>query len=138
MARRLAERLRGDLNVDQGVNMLRRRFIICLSLLFPMIGLAACGGSGPDTGAVVYPHPGVEGLPPVPSPTGHAVRPVGYFSYQLPVIPITLTIRTDGSISINVSKAFVSPLGNISFGGDVAETTANRRPLPIDRLASPS
>ena len=112
--------------------MWQRRLIVCLLLLFPMIGLAACGASGPDTGAVVYPHPGVEGLPPVPSPAGSAARPVGYFSYQPPIIPIKFTITTNGSISVNVSRAFASPLGNISFGGDVAETTANHSPLPVE------
>lgn len=112
--------------------MWRRRLIIYLSLLLPMVGLAACGGSSPNTGAVVYPHPGIEGLPPVPTPSGGAVRPVGYFSYQLPIIPIAVTISTDGSISIDVSKDIASPLGDIRFGGDVAETTADRRPLPVE------
>lgn len=108
-----------------------RRRLICLSLLFAMMGLAACGG-GPNTGAVVYPHPGVEGLPPVPSSTGRVVRPAGYFSYQPPIIPITFTISTNGSISVNVSAAIASPLGSISFGGDVAETTANHTPVPVE------
>jgi hypothetical protein len=112
-----------------------RRCLICLSLLLPIVGLAACTGSNsPHTGAVVYPHPGIDGLPPVPTPTptGRAARPVGYFSYQLPIIPITVTVNMDGSISLNVSMAIATPLGEISFGGDVAETTANRRPLPVE------
>ena len=62
------------------------------------------------------------------------MRPVGYFSYQLPIIPITVTISTNGSISINVSKSIASPLGNIRFGGDVAETTADSRPLPAESV----
>jgi hypothetical protein len=107
------------------------RRLMRLSLLFLMIGLAACASS-PNTGAVVYPHPGVEGLPPVPSSTGRAVQPAGYFSYQPPIIPITFTINTNGSISISVSTAIASPLGNISFGGDVADTTANHRPVPVE------
>ncbi len=111
-----------------------RRCLICLLLPLPIVGLAACvaGSSSPGTGAVVHPHPGIEGLPPVPTPTGRAGRPVGYFSYQLPIIPITVTFGMDGSVSVNVSMAIATPLGKISFGGDVAETTANHRPLPAE------
>jgi hypothetical protein len=112
-----------------------RRCLICLLLLLPIGGLPACvagGSNSPDTGAVVYPHPGVEGLPPVPAPTGRATRPAGYFSYQLPIIPITVTFGMDGSVSVNVSTAIATPLGKISFSSDVAETTANHRPLPAE------
>lgn len=113
--------------------MRRSHFSIFL-LLSLAVGLCACAnhGSGTNTDASVYPHPGVEGLPPVPDQGGGPkLHPVGYFAYEIPIGPITFTVGYQGGFYVDVSAGIVTPLGDIRFGGGVAENASTDKPVPI-------
>ncbi len=124
-----------------------RRFCVCLSLLLlAVLSLSACGlpsvpsvtSSYPpgtvDTRARVIPHPGVDGLPSIPDQGTSTVRPVGYFSYTLPIIPITFTISADGGFSVDISAGFASALGDFRISAGVAESTTNGSALPVEAV----
>jgi hypothetical protein len=115
-----------------------QRFCLILSLLLlTVLGLAACSSHPPDTidtGARVIPHPGVEGLPGVPGQGTSAVRPVGYFSYTLPIIPITFTIGFNGSFSVDLSAGAATALGDFRISAGVAESTTNDSVLPTEAV----
>ena len=114
-----------------------RRFCLILSLLLlAAASLSACG-SNPgvvDTGARVIPHPGVEGLPGVPGQGTSTLRPVGYFSYTLPIIPITFTIGFNGSFSIDLSAGAATALGDFRISGGLAESVTNGSVVPDEAV----
>lgn len=64
----------------------------------------------------------------------HVPRPVGYFSFQPPIVPLTFTIRTDGSFSVDVGREIVTPLGDVRFVSGVAEHLATSKPVPIESV----
>jgi hypothetical protein len=100
-------------------------------MLLLNFGLSASCGRNPDAGTVVQPHAGNDGLPSRPdNGSKSALHPSGYFSYQPPIVPITFAISTDGQFSIDVNATIVTPLGVIRFGGNIAESSVDNKPLP--------
>jgi hypothetical protein len=99
-----------------------RRIGGLLLALVTVVSLAGCG-NGPDTGVVVQPHAGNDGLPST-SDNGHAkTHPEGFFSFQPDFLPISISISTDGQFSVDLSDSIVTPLGTITYGGGVARST---------------
>jgi hypothetical protein len=89
--------------------------------------------SSVDTDAVAVPRPGVEGLPGIPGQGGSRLRPFGYFSIELPIVPITFTIGS-GGFSIEVSGGIATPLGGIRFGAGVAVSATDGSPVPVESV----
>jgi hypothetical protein len=96
-----------------------------------ILSLSACGGNGsPDTGAAVQPHAGNGGLPRASDNGASPSHPTGYFSYEPPIVPIVLTIDTDGNVSLSAGKAFATPIGTFSFGLNAWQDSLKHTALP--------
>jgi hypothetical protein len=101
------------------MTVLRLRILQAISVvLVCVLGLSACGGT--DTGTVVQPHAGIDGLPAKSGQGKSTSHPSGYFGYQPPILPIVFAVSADGQFSINVSSKFATPFGTIHFGGNIA------------------
>ena len=109
-----------------------RRTLIALTLV-SLFCLSACQSNGDNTGAFVYPHPGVDGLPPISSDpaASSSLHLYGYFAYTTPIVPITFTVTTDGSLSVDVGAEFETSLGTFSVGGGVVRSVPTGKQLPV-------
>jgi hypothetical protein len=67
-------------------------------------------------------------LPGAPDDKG-GPTPTGNIAYQPPLLPITLTVGLDGSISVTASRTIVTDLGAFSIEGGEIVNTANDEPL---------
>jgi len=83
-----------------------------------------------DTGEVVKPHAGNDGLPDNRTNDKAPGRPKGYFSFEPIFAPLKLTVDTDGNITVGFDSHLMTALGEIEFGGDIAVYSKDRREVP--------
>lgn len=103
--------------------------------LFLLLIICACSSSPPT--AVLIPLPGNNGLPGTASSRDISYHPVGYFSYELPIVPITFDVSTDGDFSVKLEVGIATPLGDIRFAGGIAGTpvgASSGRPMRIQTV----
>jgi hypothetical protein len=98
--------------------------VLCLVLV------SACSEDSPDSGAVVKPHAGHDGLPKKRDNGRTTERPKGYFSFEPIFAPLKFTVDTGGNITVGFDRHLMTELGEIEFGGDVAVYSRDRRKVP--------
>ncbi len=109
------------------------KFFRCAALaVLLVLCVSACGSDSPDTGTVVKPHAGHDGLPAAGDNGKAKKHPEGFFSFQPDFLPINISVNSDGQFSVDLSATIVTPLGEIGFGGNIAHSTNGtvQTPLP--------
>jgi hypothetical protein len=113
--------------------LLRHACYACLTLLVFLV--CACGSKPPT--AKVVPQEGANGLPGSASPADLSFHPIGYFSYEPPLLPIEFEVSTDGTFSVQLAFGVATALGDFHASGGaegsmVSDSTG--QPVPVQTV----